>query len=132
MKIVRNAISSFGFGPHRAIFRKTIGDSLKDGKRSAVNEVLNDVLWAGMVLGDFLFPSLRGRRIFGRIHAGGLIVILTASFVPIMLTYRLWHRFVNHESGIAGQNRENGHSNQNNQNNRSARQRQPDGGAYGR
>ena len=120
MKIIRNIVNYFGFDSHRVILKKTIGSPLNYNKKSAVNEIFINLLWASMVLGDYLFPSLTGKRVLGKVHASGLIVLLTASSIPIMLTYRMWCKFVNHEFTITKQS------------NQTTSQQQPFGGTDGR
>jgi len=85
----------FGFGAQAEIAQKTFGQTFRVNDGQRLREEATKLLWACMVLGDRLFPRLRGKRI-GRFHIGGAIVLALASIVPMLLLFRFGHRLCNH------------------------------------
>ena len=96
MGFFRKSIDFMGMGAHREILDKTIGRSLRNEKiKAALSDTAQYLLWACVVLGDRCFPGLRGKRILGTLHIGGLIVLIAASLIPALLILRAGRKLTN-------------------------------------
>jgi hypothetical protein len=88
--MLRKILSFFGFGGQAELFKKTIGKTLS--QPVVKKDDIGKIWWACKVIADRIFPSLQDKRLFGKIHIGGLIMALIASTVPALLIARLYHR----------------------------------------
>lgn len=63
--------------------------------RAAVRETVEKWLWSCMVVGDRLFPALQGKKIAGKVHASGVVVLVVSLSLPVFLAARMIHRIAN-------------------------------------
>jgi len=95
MGALRRMLGFFGFGAQAEIARKTLGQTFRVGDTHRLREEGQRLFWACMVLGDRLFPRLKGKTV-GKLHIAGGIVLALASIVPLLLILRLGHRLYSH------------------------------------
>jgi len=94
MGVIRGLVQFFGFGVQRDLVRKSVGRASVLPVKETFANVGGTWLWSCMVIGDRIFPPLRGRKIFNRIHAAGLLVLVLSLVIPVLLFGRVAHRLV--------------------------------------